>query len=199
MSTLVPHSPKRRAPKVPLRPSRVSQVMTADPETVESWTRAEVCERLAAGLGVHHLVVSDHGRLVGVLCRCDLKHAGRDDLAGDLMTSPAATIDPLAPLEDAAEAMNDLAVGCLPVVAGSTAGERLVGIVSRGDLVRAGLGDHSLARTCACCGTRCHLEQTPAGSEVTLCRDCVESGRALSLEGDPDDWDDDEGETPPWE
>jgi CBS domain-containing protein len=54
--------------------------------------------------------------------------------AGEAMTSPAVTIAPERPVRDAAVRMLDADVNRLPVVDGDG---RLVGIVSRGDLVRA--------------------------------------------------------------
>jgi CBS domain-containing protein len=53
--------------------------------------------------------------------------------AGEAMTSPAITVDPDASVRDAARIMTERQINRLPVVAGG----RLVGIVSRADLVRA--------------------------------------------------------------
>jgi CBS domain-containing protein len=53
--------------------------------------------------------------------------------AGEAMTAPAVTIDPAAPLSDAARLMISRRINRLPVVDGG----RLVGIVTRSDVVRA--------------------------------------------------------------
>gem|GEM_PF-496835 len=56
------------------------------------------------------------------------------EFVGDVMTSPAITIVNNATVEDAATLMHDEKVSRLPVV--NSAG-RLVGIIARGDIVRA--------------------------------------------------------------
>jgi CBS domain-containing protein len=99
-------------------------------------------------------VVDDAGRVIGVVSEGDmlvkvavqadgssllaaLRHLREDDkaagiTAGDLMTGPAVTIGPDAPVEEAARLMYDKRVKRLPVV--NVAG-RLVGIISRVDVL----------------------------------------------------------------
>jgi CBS domain-containing protein len=99
-------------------------------------------------------VINDAGRVVGVVSGADLLHkaAGCELPAGlirlrwklgeeskltavtaaQLMTSPAVTIDPDAPVQVAARVMRDRRLKRLPVVAGDGA---LIGIVSRVDLL----------------------------------------------------------------
>jgi CBS domain-containing protein len=99
-------------------------------------------------------VIDDAGRVVGVVSEGDLlvkeavnadgtsllaalRHVREDDkvagiTAGDLMTAPAVTVGPDAPVEQAARLMYDRRVKRLPVV--NTAG-RLVGIISRVDVL----------------------------------------------------------------
>lgn len=99
-------------------------------------------------------VINDAGRVVGVVSEADLLHKTADsDLpaglirlrwmlseeskitavtADQLMTSPAVTIDPDAPVHVAARVMRDRQLKRLPVVA---AGGGLIGIVSRADLL----------------------------------------------------------------
>ncbi|HEX6198334.1 MAG TPA: CBS domain-containing protein [Jiangellaceae bacterium] len=103
-------------------------------------------------------VLDDKDRLVGVVSEADLlpKEEYRDgterlrrlarlrhrrelakatgDEAGDLMSSPAVTIDPDATLAEAARRLVDESVKRLPVVDNSG---RLVGIVSRADLIES--------------------------------------------------------------
>jgi CBS domain-containing protein len=99
-------------------------------------------------------VVDDAGRVIGVVSEGDLlvkeavqadgtsvlaalRHLREDDkatgiTAGDLMTEPAITIGPDAPVEEAARLMYDRRVKRLPVV---NAAGRLVGIISRVDVL----------------------------------------------------------------
>ena len=99
-------------------------------------------------------VLDDQGRVIGVVSEGDLlvkeavqadgasllaalRHLREDDkaagvTAGDLMTGPAVTIGPDAPVEEAARLMYDRRVKRLPVV--NTAG-LLLGIISRVDVL----------------------------------------------------------------
>jgi CBS domain-containing protein len=99
-------------------------------------------------------VVDDAGRVIGVVSEGDLlvkeavnaegtsliaalRHLREDDkvagiTAGDLMTWPAITIGPDAPVEEAARLMYDRRVKRLPVV---NAAGRLLGIISRVDVL----------------------------------------------------------------
>lgn len=99
-------------------------------------------------------VVDDAGRVVGVVSEADLlvkeavqadgtsvlaalRHFKEEDkaagvTAGDLMTGPAITIGPDAPVAEAARLMYDRRVKRLPVV---NSGGLLVGIVSRVDVL----------------------------------------------------------------
>jgi CBS domain-containing protein len=111
-------------------------------------------------------VVDDLGRLVGVVSEADLllkeafgpgdhhrlvesrrtrrEHAKAGALvARDLMTSPAVTIGPEALIVEAARLMHDKAVKRLPVVDGDG---RVVGIVTRSDLLRVFLRPDALIR-----------------------------------------------------
>jgi CBS domain-containing protein len=99
-------------------------------------------------------VVDDSGRVIGVVSEADLlvkeaiqadgvsilaalRHWREDDAAagitaGDLMTQPAVTIGPDAPVAEAARLMYDRRVKRLPVV---TNAGHLVGIISRVDVL----------------------------------------------------------------
>lgn len=99
-------------------------------------------------------VVDDAGQVIGVVSEADLlvkeavqadgvsmlaalRHWREDDkaagvTAGDLMTGPAVTIGPDAPVSEAARLMYDRRVKRLPVV---TSSGLLVGIVSRVDVL----------------------------------------------------------------
>lgn len=106
-------------------------------------------------------VVDDDGKVLGVVSEGDIlvkergpgaatsifgraleletwanKHDARD--AGDAMTAPAVTIGPLRSVSEAAALMLDRGVNRLPVV---DADDKLVGIVTRSDLVRAFVRD----------------------------------------------------------
>ena len=139
---------------------RIEDVMTADvvtvtPETTLRDAAAELSRRRISGMPV----VDDAGHVLGVISEADLlakeqsepdQHPGaiarllkRDDkdepsqfsatTVGESMTKPAVTVESHLPIAIAADQMLSLKVNRLPVVRQ----ERLVGIVTRADLVRA--------------------------------------------------------------
>jgi CBS domain-containing protein len=136
---------------------KVREVMTADVVTAGVDTPFKEVAALMARQGVSALpVLGGEGRIAGVVSEADLlpkqefkedptakplpwwrRWAGRDrtaaTTAGDLMTSPAVTIGPDESVVAAARAMERHKIKRLLVTGPN---DRLVGIVSRGDLVR---------------------------------------------------------------
>ena len=130
----------------------------------------------ARARGVRHLFVVEGGRLVGVLCRCDL-YPEPDAYEGVAarMASTVYALDATATLGEAAAAMKALSVGCLPVIER----DRLVGVVTRGDLRRAGAPEPALgAHRCAACGS-VHGVRPGAHSGLEYCLDCLDLQTAL--------------------
>lgn len=133
----------------------VRDVMTSPAITVSSRTTVKEGLRLLDRNHVTALpVVSSEGRLLGVVSEADLllealRHDSRTQMmpqlhtpqvppryVGDVMSTLALTVSPSSDLADAVELMTTTAVKSLPVVDG----ERVVGVVSRSDIV------HLLAR-----------------------------------------------------
>lgn len=138
---------------------RVGEVMTRDVVSVTPDTPLKDVAAVLVERGVSGLPVCDtHGAVVGVLSEADLlvKQGGqpnrsgglfawlvdtasapdlaklRAHTAGEAMTAPAITVEAGAPVSEAARTMVSLGVNRLPVVEDG----RLVGIVTRADLVR---------------------------------------------------------------
>jgi len=149
-------------------------------------------------------VVDDGGRVIGVVSEADLlvkeavqaegismlaalRHIHEDEkaagiTAGDLMTGPAVTIRPEAPVEEAARLMYDRRVKRLPVVTGAGL---LVGIISRVDVLSVfDRPDEQIRREVVQQVLPDVLHPVPRGLEVTV-RDGIVtvSGR---LRGDHD-------------
>jgi len=88
--------------------------------------------------GVRHLVIVDGDTLVGIVSDRDVKQAGALDerlgrwTVAEIMKRPVITIEPTAPVEDAAQLMLAEKISALPI----TEGGRLVGIVTETDIVR---------------------------------------------------------------
>jgi CBS domain-containing protein len=122
-------------------PTRVQDVMTIEVVVAHPTTPVKQVADLLAGHGLSALPVIDgRGRVLGVVSETDLfgdsqRPAGGPvaTTAGEVMTSPAVTVSPHATLTEAARRMQADGLKRLPVVAGSG---RLIGIVSRADLLR---------------------------------------------------------------
>ena len=123
-----------------VRDSMVREVITVSPET----TAAEAL-KLCREKGIRHLPVLDGGRMVGLISDRDLRLATpalgdpnraaalQKILVGDEMSREIATADPEDPIEQAAMAMHERKIGCLPVVEG----DELVGILTASDVMAA--------------------------------------------------------------
>src|SRR5207245_2583559 len=91
------------------------------------------------------------------------------------------TCTPATMLEEAGAIMRERAIGCLPVLEG----DRAAGIVTRGDLRRAGLLLEEVAiPSCVSCGTDHHVRLDPRTEGAAFCLECLE--RAGSLTADDD-------------
>ena len=139
---------------------KVKDVMTEDVLTVTTSATLKETAQLLADLGISGMpVVDDEDELVGVISEADILYKERGPerrhggsfawlffpelldtnklgarTAGEAMSRPAVTIAPNLPVNEAAGMMLDEAVNRLPVV---DADGKLVGIVTRADLVRA--------------------------------------------------------------
>jgi predicted transcriptional regulator len=148
-------------------------MMTTTLVAVSPATSVVEAADLAEYEGVHHLVVMDRGALVGVVCEYDLVLAGPDAVVGDCMSAPPYCIDVGATPAEAALAMQERAIGSLPVMAGGI----VLGIVTRGDLRRAGLAPADIAPPlCASCGRDDHVRLDQRTEGAAFCLDCRDDG-----------------------
>jgi acetoin utilization protein AcuB len=125
----------------------VRDVMTREVRTVAPNDRLRVADELMQQGGFRHVVVLDEDRVVGVVSRRDIFHgalawslgqgkkAHETRLAAspakDVMATNVVSVDPDAPLAEAAALLRKHQIGCLAVVAG----DRLVGILTEGDFL----------------------------------------------------------------
>jgi CBS domain-containing protein len=119
---------------------KVSDVMTTQVWSVRQDASLRVIADVLTSRSISAVpVVDGESRVLGVVSEADLlariDDAGEDSAtnASDLMTTPVVTIEAEAPVTDAAKLLSSAGVKRLPVV---DAGGRLVGIVSRHDLVK---------------------------------------------------------------
>ena len=134
---------------------RVGDVMSTDVVTVGKGTSCKEVARIMTGRRVNAVpVVTDDGRVMGMVSEADVLRKQERDFsrfvaglprrtrreraqararcAAELMSSPAITIHPDAPVGAAARLMNGHRIRRLPVVDPSG---KLIGIVSRRDLL----------------------------------------------------------------
>lgn len=136
---------------------RVEDVMSTDVMTVTPQTSLKEAARMLVGRRVSGFPVVENGAVVGVVSESDIVNLERGEFSegthrifrsrdrkrdprrasartvGEVMTSPAITVMPIWTVAGAAALMLDKHVNRLPVVRA----DRLVGIVTRADVVRA--------------------------------------------------------------
>ena len=107
-------------------------------ETLSS--QMKLSEAVQAFSRSHHrgFPVVDDGRLVGIITQSDLADTSRrpidpDAVLADLMTPQPVTVSPTDPLTQVLYLLNRFKVSRLPV----TEGQKLVGIITRADIIRA--------------------------------------------------------------
>ena len=118
---------------------KVSEVMTKDIETVRPDQQARDAARFMLQADAGSITVTDGERLVGMITDRDIAVRGvalgygPETLVSELMTSGVVSAHADEPVEEAARKMGEAQVRRLPVIDDQ---ERLVGIVSLGDLAR---------------------------------------------------------------
>lgn len=108
-------------------------------QTIEPSTSVLDASKLMAEKNIGALVVTDSGKVLGIVTERDYARkvilkgrSSKDTAVREIMTSPVACVRPGHTNEECMELMTDRRVRHLPVVDG----ERLIGIVSIGDLVK---------------------------------------------------------------
>jgi CBS domain-containing protein len=161
----------------------VAEVMGTELYTLTPDTVVASAQRLAIDNGIEHLLVLDNGTLAGIVCKDDLRHAARDALVGECMSSPVLCIGPDTTLEEAAQIMVEQDVSCLPVVTGAF----LVGMITRAALATAGLGDDDSIATgrvaCSACGITEKVRRDPRAGGIPLCPECLGRTSPNALRG----------------
>jgi acetoin utilization protein AcuB len=125
----------------------VADIMVSNPVTVTPRNAIRTAINLMREGGYRRLPVVDRGRLVGIITDRDLRRAANSPFVvreqwydnfildhievGSCMTPNPLTIEPNAPIADAARVMRNHKIGGLPVV---TDGQ-LVGIITETDLL----------------------------------------------------------------
>ncbi|MBS1820037.1 MAG: CBS domain-containing protein [Acidobacteria bacterium] len=117
---------------------RVFEAMSEQVRTVAPTMGAADAWHLMKTQGMHHLVVTEKDKVVGVLSDRDiaprrrLPSAAAAMTVAEVMSAPVATIEKGETVRKAANLMEGRTIGCLPVMQGS----KLVGIITTSDLLR---------------------------------------------------------------
>ena len=116
---------------------KVSEIMTAGVRTVRPGTPAANARERMRTKQIHHLLVKEGAKLVGVLSARDLARRARRGnavkrlLVADFMTPRVVTVTPDTSVHRAANVMRGQSIGCLIV----TDEGRAVGVVTVADLL----------------------------------------------------------------
>jgi len=110
----------------------VRDIMTSGVVSVTPQQSVDEAAGLLTFHGISGMPVCEQGRVVGVLSEADL--IGKTgSVVGQVMTAPAVTVGATAPLKDVARLLLDSSIRRVPV---TDANGQLVGVVSRGDILR---------------------------------------------------------------
>ena len=153
-----------RAPR-----STIADLMGWPAVTISPWVPARFAERVAVGHEVTHLPVVERERLTGIVCLCDLWGRPEEARVLDCMTREPVTIDTGDPIAEAVARMVAHDVGCLPVMGRG----RVVGVLTRGDLLR--LGAVVAPVRCTSCGSHHHVREVYGRVDRAWCVDCLSS------------------------
>ncbi len=152
----------------------IADVMTLASEivTVEPDLPIQRADRMARHYGIRHLLVAHEGDLIGVACRCDLvPPVLSGETVKDRMTAKLWSLPVWSTLGDAAELMTEREIGFAPVVDG----DAVVGVITRGDLRRAGIDESLLgAARCEQCGSHHGVRPHPLLEGIEFCLDCLD-------------------------
>ena len=152
---------------------KVKEIMTTPVITANTDTPlAEVAELMVTHT-VTAVPVMDSGGVVGVISEYDLL-AKTGETARDVMTPQVICVSEDTDVEEVRVLLLDRRIGRVPVIAG----HRLVGIVSRSDIV----GLLALEWVCEVCGEAIRAEKAPEA-----CPRCGKAGRFVQQEQSPGD------------
>lgn len=147
----------------------ITEIMSRSPIAASPDMRVDEAREILDARRVHYLLLVRGHELVGVTCRCGLRRSHGAAVIGTTARAPV-WIAADASVEDAAARMRAGRVGCLPVVNAGL----VLGVVTRRDLRRIGIGGDAVGESCAACGTYRELVQ---GDAVSFCEECVSRGK----------------------
>jgi CBS domain-containing protein len=131
----------------------VRDIMTPDPITVSEDTSVQDAARLLVQYRITGLPVKSRGgKIVGIVSEADI-FSRRGATVGDVMTRDVISVSPETTVEIVAHLLTDHRIRRLPVMDG----DKLLGIVSRADIVRM----MTMYWLCEVCGEAIRGEHAP--------------------------------------
>lgn len=110
---------------------RLSDIMSSPVETIGAGEAvAQARERMRRSR-IHHLVVKDGARIVGVVSERDLRGRADDTPLADLCDHDAVVASPHTTVRQAANLLRGRSIGCVPILDGG----RLIGMVTIADIL----------------------------------------------------------------
>lgn len=111
---------------------RVEQLMSEPAETLEPAAPAAMAAETMKRNRIHHVVVVENGKPVGIVSSGDLRSRDLAKLTiADVMSADPEVVGPKATVQEVANRMRGRSIGCLPVFDG----KRVLGIVTVSDLL----------------------------------------------------------------
>jgi len=155
---------------------RVEEIMTLGPVTVDIQRSIRDALAIAREAELHHLLLTADEALVGVACVCELELRDGTAVLAQALPDELLTIEADCSLEHAALRFVETGVGCLPVMQD----QRLIGVLTRGDLGRAKLPEGALPMSlrCSFCGDTRHVRARSGQPELWACLECEKRSEA---------------------
>ena len=151
---------------------KVNEIMTTNVITVLAESRAEDAARLLAHHRISGLPVTDQsGALIGMVTEYDLL-ARKGQTVADIMSRGVISVSPETDVEEVAQLLANSRIRRVPVLDGN----RVIGIVSRSDLVR----QIAMRWVCPTCGEVVRGAQAPE-----RCPRCGASTETFTREIEP--------------
>jgi len=147
----------------------VESLVSVDP----GLAKAEA-EEVALRNDTRHLLIARGDEVLGIACRCDLAVGDAGAEVGTVAALQPWCVAPDTTLGETAKLLREEGIGLALVVEG----DRLLGLVTRGDLRRYGCPEELLgAHFCSACRSPHGVMQHP-DLEVDICIDCLELARS---------------------
>lgn len=155
----------------------VSSVMNRRLVRVGAGYFAGDVRRICSDARTSHALVMEGSELLGTLCACDLWDAAPEDRVSTIMSRHIISVVPVLTVAAVAKLMRSTGVGFLPVVERGV----VLGVVTRGDLSRAGLPLERTGPVCSRCGAHHHVRPSVGPARDRFCRACrAQRGSAVT-------------------